>query len=49
MSMEEYLIDSLKQLDVILNRKLDEIISKNNSNHEKKKDDLTSILLLSTN
>ena len=35
--MEEYLnIDSLKQLDVILNRKLDEIISKNNSNHEKK-------------
>lgn len=45
MSMEEYLnIDSLKQLDVILNRKLDEIISKNNSNHEKK-DDLTSILI----
>jgi hypothetical protein len=45
MSMDEYLnIDSLKQLDAILNKKLDEIISKNNSNHEKK-DDLTSILI----
>lgn len=45
MSMDEYLnIDNLKQLDAILNKKLDQIISNNNSDREKK-DDLTSILI----